>query len=88
MPCEFIGPVSEKFLREKYRRQGIADEKADELVSNIPDWYWDTLVLRTLVKVEAESGEISSGTAVPENLRFPIQGTGSVNAATTQPWGG
>lgn len=74
IPCTFVGPTSEEFFKEKYRRHGAANEQAiDELVSKLWDWDWDSVIVRPLVKVETEFREISSDTTAQRIYIFPYR---------------
>ena len=74
LPCIFIGPITEQFLREMYRRDGeIKEEKIDELISNLWDWDWDSVIVKPLVEVETELGEISSETTAQRIYIFPYK---------------
>lgn len=60
IPCTFIGPTSEDFFKEN-----------DELVSQLWDWDWDTVIIRPLVNVETEFIEASSDTTAQRIYVFP-----------------
>ena len=63
MPCTFVGPVSEEFFKEKFRRRGAANEEVvEELVSDLWDWEWDSVVVKPLVKIDFGLGEMPSET--------------------------
>ena len=74
MPCYFEGSVSGEYFKEKHRKQGAANEEVvDELVSNIWDWDWDSVIVRPLVKVATEFREISSNTTAQRIYVFPYK---------------
>ena len=74
MPCTFVGPVSEEFFKEKFRRRGAANEEVvEELVSDLWDWDWDSVIVKPLVKVETEFREISSDTTAHRIYVFPYK---------------
>ncbi|MBQ7852825.1 MAG: hypothetical protein IJ342_08155 [Muribaculaceae bacterium] len=74
LPCTFISPITEQFLREMYRKDGeIKEEKIDELISNLWDWDWDSVIVKPLVEVETELGEISSETTAQRIYIFPYK---------------
>jgi len=74
IPCTFIGPVSEEFFKEKYRRRGVAGEQViEELVSKLWDWDWDSVIVRPLVKIETKFREISSDTNAQRIYIFPYR---------------
>ena len=74
MPCTFVGPVSEEFFKEKFRRRGVANEEVvEEMVSDLWDWDWDSVIVKPLVKVETEFREISSDTTAHRIYVFPYK---------------
>lgn len=74
MPSKFVGPISEEFLKEKYRRQGAANEKViDERISNLWDWDWDSVIIRPLVKVKSGFIDTSSDTTAQRIYVFPYR---------------
>ena len=74
MPCTFVGPVSEEFFKEKFRRRGAANEEVvEEMVSDLWDWDWDSVIVKPLVKVETEFREISSDTTAHRIYVFPYK---------------
>ena len=74
MPCTIVGPVSEEFFKEKFRRRGAANEEVvEEMVSDLWDWDWDSVIVKPLVKVETEFREISSDTTAHRIYVFPYK---------------
>lgn len=74
MPCKFVGPISEEFLKEKYRRQGAANEKViDERISTLWDWDWDSVIISPLVKVKSGFIDTSSDTTAQRIYVFPYR---------------
>lgn len=73
MPCTFIGPTSKEFFKEMYRKRGALDEKIDELVSQLWDWDWDSVVVKPLVKIDTGLGEMPSETTAQRIYVFPYE---------------
>ncbi|MDE6754343.1 MAG: hypothetical protein K2J82_07010 [Muribaculaceae bacterium] len=73
MPCTLIGPTSEEFFKEKYRKCGAAEDKIDEFVSQLWDWEWDTVVVKPLVKIDIGSGEMPSEITAQRIYLFPYK---------------
>ena len=73
MPCTLIGPTSEEFFKEKYRKCGAAEDKIDEFVSQLWDWEWDTVVVKPLVKIDIGSGEMPSEITAQRIYVFPYK---------------
>ena len=75
VPCEVVDPLTEAFLRKEYLDEfGTLNEKDfQEYKSELWDWDWDKVVVRPLVKIITEYGEISSETTVPRIYIFPYK---------------
>lgn len=73
MPCTFVGPASKEFFKEKYRKRGALEEKIDELVSQLWDWDWDSVVVKPLVKIDTGLGEMPSETTAQRIYVFPYK---------------
>lgn len=73
MPCIFVGPVSKEFFKEMYRKRGALEEKIDELVSQLWDWNWDSVVVKPLVKIDTGLGEMPSETTAQRIYIFPYR---------------
>ena len=73
MPCIFIGPTSKDFFKEMYRKRGALEEKIDELVSQLWDWDWDSVVVKPLVKINTGLGEMPSETTAQRIYVFPYK---------------
>lgn len=73
MPCTFVGPASKEFFKEMYRKRGALEEKIDELVSQLWDWNWDSVVVKPLVKIDTGLGEMPSETTAQRIYIFPYR---------------
>lgn len=73
MPCTFVGPASKEFFKEMYRKRGALEEKIDELVSQLCDWDWDSVVVKPLVKIDTGLGEMPSETTAQRIYVFPYK---------------
>ena len=75
VPCEVVGPLTEDFLRKEYINEfgALKEEDSQEYKSELWDWDWDKVVVRPLVKINTEYGEISSETAVQRIYIFPYK---------------
>lgn len=73
MPCTFVGPASKEFFKEKYRKRGALEEKIDELVSQLWDWDWDSVVVKPLVKIDTGLREMPSETTAQRIYVFPYK---------------
>lgn len=83
VPCEVVGPVNVDFLRKDFNKYGPrSEEDFQEYKSELWDWDWDKVVVRPLVKIKTEYGEISSETTVQRIYIFPYK-TLSTNEDTT-----
>lgn len=71
MPCTFVGSASKEFFKEMYRKRGALEEKLDELVSQLWDWDWDSVVVKPLVKIDTGLGEMPSETTAQRIYVFP-----------------
>lgn len=71
MPCTFVGSASKEFFKEMYRKRGTLEEKLDELVSQLWDWDWDSVVVKPLVKIDTGLGEMPSETTAQRIYVFP-----------------
>ena len=74
VPCEVVGPLTVDFLRKDFNKYGPRSEKDfQEYKSELWDWDWDKVVVRPLVKIKTEYGEISSETIVQRIYIFPYK---------------
>lgn len=73
MPCTFVGPASKEFFKEMYRKRGALEEKIDELVSQLWDWNWDSVVVKPLVIIDTGLGEMPSETTAQRIYIFPYR---------------
>lgn len=73
MPCTFVGSASKEFFKEMYRKRGALEEKLDELVSQLWDWDWDSVVVKPLVKIDTGLGEMPSETTAQRIYVFPYK---------------
>lgn len=73
MPCTFVGLASKEFFKEMYRKRGALEEKIDELVSQLCDWDWDSVVVKPLVKIDTGLGEMPSETTAQRIYVFPYK---------------
>lgn len=82
VPCEVVGPVTVDFLRKDFNKYGPrSEEDFQEYKSELWDWDWDKVVVRPLVKIKTEYGEISSETTAQRIYIFPYK-TSSTNEDT------
>lgn len=82
VPCEVVGPVTVDFLRKDFNKYGPrSEEDFQEYKSELWDWDWDKVVVRPLVKIKTEYGEISSETIAQRINIFPYK-TLSINEDT------
>ncbi len=74
LPCEVIDPLTEDFLRKDFNQDGSrSEEDFQEYKSDLWDWDWDEVVVRPLVKIKTEFGEIASDTTAKESLSSHIR---------------
>lgn len=75
VPCEIIGPLTVDFLRKDFNKDGPrSEEDFQEYKSDLWDWDWDEVVVRPLVKIKTEFGEIASDTTAKRIFIFPYKG--------------
>ncbi len=75
VPCEVVGPLTADFLRKEYINEfgSLIEKDFQEYKSELWDWDWDKVVVRPLVKIKTEYGEIASETAVQRIYIFPYK---------------
>lgn len=74
LPCEVIDPLTEDFLRKDFNQDGSrSEEDFQEYKSDLWDWDWDEVVVRPLVKIKTEFGEITSDTTAKRIFIFPYK---------------
>lgn len=74
LPCEVIDPLTEDFLRKDFNQDGSrSEEDFQEYKSDLWDWDWDEVVVRPLVKIKTEFGEIVSDTTAKRIFIFPYK---------------
>ena len=82
VPSEVVGPLTVDFLRKDFNKYGPrSEEDFQEYKSELWDWDWDKVVVRPLVKIKTEYGEISSETIAQRIYISPYK-TLSINEDT------
>ena len=72
VPCEIVGSLTVDFLRKDFNKYGPrSEEDFQEYKSEL--WDWDKVVVRPLVKIKTEYGEISSETIAQRIYIFPYK---------------
>ena len=75
-PCIVVGPLTEEYLRKLYETDEdmqIGYSSADEAVEEWPDWNWDSVIVRPLVRLKNDWEEMGDTVRVNRVYVFPYK---------------
>lgn len=75
LPCEVIGPITEKFVRKQFKEDEFTPASSyKEYVKGYSDWDWDTVIVKPLVHLKKEEyREIPEQIDVNRVYLFPFK---------------
>ncbi|WP_289759297.1 hypothetical protein [uncultured Duncaniella sp.] len=72
VPCEVIGPITEEFVRKQHEADDLAPDTCEEFVEYKGDWDWDTVIVKSLVRIKNAFEELPELIEVNRINIFPM----------------